>query len=141
MHNLELADSNISNELKVDILIGANYIWDFMSEKIRRGESGPVAVQTTLGWVSNGKVDQNKCNLHVLKISCEPFTLNDIDNSFDKFWLIESTGVLPEKKVEPNLIETICEKITFMGSGIKYHCRGKRTMKSYPISILIVKIG
>ena len=64
-----------------------------------------------------GKVDQNKCNLHVnlvsthvLKISCEPFTLNDIDNSLDKFWLIESTGVFPEKRVEPNLIEPICEK-------------------------------
>ena len=48
LHNLELADSNTTNKLNADILIGANYIWDFMIGNIRRGESGPVAIQTTL---------------------------------------------------------------------------------------------
>ena len=42
--NLRLADSSSGeSELKIDALIGANYYWDFITNKIV-GESGPVAV-------------------------------------------------------------------------------------------------
>ena len=49
---------NDSSDLKfscnIDILIGADYYWDFVTGNIRRGNSGPVAVETILGWVISG---------------------------------------------------------------------------------------
>ena len=42
-------------ELEVDILVGANFIWQFQKgETIRGGPSDPVAIHTTLGWVLSG---------------------------------------------------------------------------------------
>ena len=57
LKNLAFADSNSNNEeLEVDVLIGANHIWDFSNGNIKQGKDGPVAVETTLGWVLNGPV-------------------------------------------------------------------------------------
>ena len=52
---LKLSDSSNSKfNCNVDILIGADYYWDFVSGNIKRGNSGPVAVETILGWVLSG---------------------------------------------------------------------------------------
>ena len=52
---LKLSDSSDSNfNCYVDILISADYYWDFVSGNIKRRNSGPVAVETILGWVLSG---------------------------------------------------------------------------------------
>ena len=52
---LKLSDSSDSKfSCNVDILIGADYYWDFVSDNIRRKNSGPVAVETISGWVLSG---------------------------------------------------------------------------------------
>ena len=52
---LNLADSSTlsgDNDVEVDILIGADYYWKFVTGTIKRGNKpGPVAVLTRLGWV------------------------------------------------------------------------------------------
>ena len=57
--------------LEVDFLIGADYLWEFMKGKVVRGEKDePVAISTSLGWVLSGplKIPQRKpmagTNLH-----------------------------------------------------------------------------
>ena len=51
----KLSDSSDSKfSCNVDILIGADYYWDFVSDNIRRKNSGPVAVETISGWVLSG---------------------------------------------------------------------------------------
>ena len=43
------------DELEVDVLIGADYLWRFQTGDTRRGKSEkPVAIQTELGWVLSG---------------------------------------------------------------------------------------
>ena len=47
--------------LQVDILIGANFLWDFLSgQTIRGGPQQPVAMQTLLGWVLSGPLKAGK---------------------------------------------------------------------------------
>ena len=47
----ELADdSGDVRELQVDILIGSDYYWQFITGQLQRGTSGPVVIQTCLGW-------------------------------------------------------------------------------------------
>ena len=49
------ADEN-ENNVEVDVLIGADYYWHFLTGAIKRGESGPTALQTKVGWVLSGPV-------------------------------------------------------------------------------------
>ena len=59
---LNLADSSTlsgDNDVEVDILIGADCYWKFVTGTIKRGNKpGPVAVLTRLGWVLSGPVIQ-----------------------------------------------------------------------------------
>ena len=42
-------------ELEVDVLIGADYLWMFQTSDTRRGKSGePVTIKTELRWVLSG---------------------------------------------------------------------------------------
>ena len=66
LRGLPLADSNPRNlPLDIDILIGADHYWDFLHDKIIRGESGPVAVSSYLGYILSGNIDDGKRNSSV----------------------------------------------------------------------------
>ena len=45
-----------------DNLIGGDYYWEFMSDEVVRGESGPVAILIKLGFVLSGQ-SGNACYL------------------------------------------------------------------------------
>ena len=52
---LKLSNSSDSKfKCNVDILIGADYYWDFVSGNIKRRNSAQVAVETVLDWVLSG---------------------------------------------------------------------------------------
>jgi hypothetical protein len=56
---LDLADpAEDSSQLEVDVLVGSDQYWDLASGEIRRGQFGPVAINTELGWVLSGPADQ-----------------------------------------------------------------------------------
>ena len=59
LSGLDLADnSSPSSDVDIDILIGADFYWNFVSNESRRGEGcGPVALSTRLGWVLSGPID------------------------------------------------------------------------------------
>ena len=57
LRGLQLADNNPRNlPLEIDILIGADHYWDFIYNKVVRGENGPVAVSSTLGYILSGSI-------------------------------------------------------------------------------------
>ena len=69
---------NVNNsDSQIDVLIGADHYWDFMTGEVKRGSKGPVAIKTILGWVLNGtfqlqsssQTSVNLCDSHVLKMS------------------------------------------------------------------------
>ena len=54
---LPLADpSDERQQLDVSILIGGDQYWSFITGETRRGQSGPVAIHSDLGWVLSGSV-------------------------------------------------------------------------------------
>ena len=53
--NLKLADPPTEDcGSEVDVLIGNDFYWPFFTGDMKRGESGPVAMKTGLGWVLSG---------------------------------------------------------------------------------------
>ena len=72
---------NGCHTLNIDILVGGDYYWQFFSGKIVRGIAGPVAMETSLGWVLSGSVPNNSTNTnvliatHVMKVKLNPLAL------------------------------------------------------------------
>lgn len=112
LHNLILADSSVGLEnSEVDILIGCDQYWDLVTGEVRRGENGPTAIHTRLGWVVSGPVERalippsfnpatNLATTHVLRCAASPSQIQSqgIDKELRNFWDLESLGILREER-------------------------------------------
>ena len=118
---LDLADSsNPTSGLPVDLLVGADYYWKLVTGNVCRGEGGPTAIHTKLGWVlsgpsSPGNSENSLVNLsvtHVLHTGTDLNTDYALDNQLSAFWDLESFGVVENKK---SVLEEFEERIHFTG--------------------------
>ena len=96
-------NSGGNSELEVDVLIGGDYYWSIFTRKIVRGEIGPVAMETLLGWILSGNTEvkglPEYVSTHVLKISYvgelnESTRDNCLTDSIKKFGQIEEASVM-----------------------------------------------
>ena len=84
--------------MKVDMLIGSDIYWDLVTGETIRGQSGPVAVNTRLGWVLSGPAEPvgqqdptvSLMTTHTLKVSA--LEDNDTDVLLQSFWELDSFG-------------------------------------------------
>ena len=111
LFNLDLADEFPEAEAHVDILIGADVMWRFMSGETRRGESpnSPIAIAMKLGWVLSGpmaeipKSKMSSVNLnatHVLFVANSgiPAQTDEVlQNQVNRFWELESIGIVDKE--------------------------------------------
>ena len=96
--------------MEVYVLIGADYYWHFLTGAIKRGESGPTALQTKVGWVLSGPVQGgsalnltqvNFTNTHALRVDTHDQFMNEssenraLERKLAEFWDLEdSTKIL-----------------------------------------------
>jgi hypothetical protein len=100
LSQLDLADPSSGEMLEVDLLIGSDFYWEFMTGETIRGQSGPVAVKTTLGWVLSGPVETtghlkstaSLITTHTLR--AEGVTNQELNTTLKTFWDLESLGIL-----------------------------------------------
>ena len=99
---LDMADSSDGKTaVDIELLIGADYYWDLATGHTRRGESGPVAICTKLGWVLSGPApavlrDQFSTNLmtvHSSDVTTQSPSISNLDNILHSFWELESLGI------------------------------------------------
>ena len=121
LSNLELADHGcVKGSLEINILIGADHYWKFVTGKVVHGTTGPTAIHTVLGWVLSGPVPNisgheaslNLISAHALKV--EAFTLQCNDCSLDQrireFWDLETLGI---RKNESSVYDKFMQTINF----------------------------
>lgn len=101
LSGLDLADPPSTEAvMEVDILIGSDYYWNFTTGAIRRGDNGPVAIHTSLGWVLSGMIsasaDQDSSLsflvTHTLRTDAVNPTEN-LDEVLRSFWDLEALGI------------------------------------------------
>ena len=91
-----------------------------MTGEVRRGEGGPTALHTRLGWVLSGPIESStrECgpsvnlvsSTHVLRCAAvPPQPLNkDLTGELKQFWDLESLGISsPEQSVHSQFIDSI----------------------------------
>ena len=78
----------------MDILIGSDYYWELTTGNVRHGNTGPVAINTKLGWVLSGPGPPIPIELHAtslitihnLMIDTEVLNNSDLTNKLHSFW-------------------------------------------------------
>ncbi|XP_078357270.1 uncharacterized protein LOC144642154 [Oculina patagonica] len=95
-------------EQEIDVLIGLNFYYSFVTRDIVRGGSSElVAVRTTLGWVFCGPTGghDQECTVSMnVQISVE----EQLNETLQKFWDLESIGVRP---AESSIFTTHAEDV------------------------------
>ncbi|XP_044165233.1 uncharacterized protein LOC122949165 [Acropora millepora] len=103
LEGLELAD-NFDNTESIDVLIGSDYYWDFVSGDSIKGDQGPTAVYSKFGWLLSGPMHDHSSsgvvssNLIISGGSDDMFGEqdNELVESLKKFWETESIGIISE---------------------------------------------
>ena len=99
--------AHLNNDVVVDILVGSDHYWNFISGRVIRGKDGPTAIHTKLGWVLSGPIngatqeERQQNNLvitPVLKSTVKPVdvTNESLDGNLRSFWELESLGIKPK---------------------------------------------
>ena len=128
LKGLILADHCTSdNDVVVDILVGSDHYWNFVSGRVIRGKDGPTAIHTKLGWVLSRPINgatqderqqNNLVTTHVLKSAVKPIdvTNESLYGNLRSFWELESLGIKPK-----SLYEEFEEKISFENQRYEVH--------------------
>ena len=128
---IELADNFTDHEASsIDVLIGSNYYWSVVNGELRKGESGPVAMNSIFGWLLSGPVDSlsNTSTLanhaHVIITDAVNGTSSDnqddlLSRTLKRFWDTEAIGIHSSQTNEPSTLFPL--KIAF--DKIRYEVR------------------
>ena len=126
LRNLPLADwGDGSVDLEVDVMIGADYVHNFLLDHIVRGEQpfSPVAILTRFGFVLSGPIQlpaldtcsSNVTVAHVLKTSAiVQDANNEINSELRQFWELENLG-MKNDTTAVEVDELMEDKIKFDG--------------------------
>ena len=123
LQGLKLADNSFGHsELEIDLLVGADIYWTFITGRIIRGEYGPTAVESHVGWILSGPscflnlqaTFTNLSQTHVLKVSESSLADDSIKETLTKFWSPESMGIHPND--ENSVHESFLANIKFDGT-------------------------
>ena len=131
-------------ELKIDLLLGADFYWNFVSERIIVGKLGPVAVQTSLGWVLSGRMEKGRglstkhtLASHVLAATVETEEEQGLDYLVQRFWKLDSV-ITPEEN-DLGVVEKFKESLIFDGSRYTVSLPWKQEIGVIPDNFSLLK--
>ena len=82
-------------EKEIDVLIGLDFYYSFVTRDVVRGGSGePVAVRTTLGWVFCGPTGGHDQE-YTVSLNVQIVVEEQLNEILQKFWDLESIGIRP----------------------------------------------
>jgi len=113
LEGLWFSDISEREHLEIDILVGADYLWEFQTGSIIRGElAEPVAVETKLGYVLSGPLKGMQKEPINVQLCIQEEGLNEKVN---RLWDLETVGIKEENPVYESLID----EISFNGERYK----------------------
>lgn len=115
-------DCSGDDDAMVDILVGSDQYCQIVTERVVRGDHGPTAFQTKLGWVLSGPLHRamqnehqqsNLVTVYVLRTAVHPLNIanESLDGNVRRFWDLESLGIK-----QRSMHEEFEEKISFQNN-------------------------
>lgn len=110
LQDLDLADPAQTKGMRIDLLLGADVMGQFMQEGLLRLKNSHVIAQkSTFGWILSGPVESstNSHHVSVQHVTC------DLDEKLQRFWEIEeSPGKPPLSEEDERTEQTFHETTT-----------------------------
>ena len=146
LQGLQLACGTVIGTDSVDLLITADHYWSVFTGRIIRGDpSGPVALETKLGWVLSepAAVRAESCTInlsatHVLEI--ESGDISHVQDDLQKFWDLETLGI---RDTETSVHDKFSNEIRFTGERyqVKLPFKDNHPMRSDYYTNAFTKVG
>ena len=111
---LKLADPDVlyAGQLKIDILLGGDYFWDFICGTICKTEFGPTAINSPVGVILSGNCNTyNEKNIYHTNFISQRNVSTEISNDIlseqvNKLWEVDNLGIsLQETDCSPVLTQ------------------------------------
>ena len=124
----------LQEELEVDVLIGADYLWSFQTGDTRKGKAGePVAIQTELGWVLSGPLKGREVESSgVTQVNfvgqAMRWDSDSLENNVERLWSFEGLGIVEKDRVHEHFLD----RISFTGSRYSVKLPWKENNDSLP---------
>ncbi|XP_031560795.1 uncharacterized protein LOC116296835, partial [Actinia tenebrosa] len=121
LKNLNFADSYPRDSVEIDVLIGADFYYSFVTGNCERGNSlnSPTAVESVFGWVLTGPIEGTSKNTTSMIAVLEN---TEITQTLKRFWELEAIGISKEEsavhsKEEECAVEDFNRELKFDGSN------------------------
>ncbi len=119
---LDLADpADGQSPLEIDILVGSDQYWELTTSETQRTRSGPVAINTELGWILSGPAmppDQiqplTSLMAHTLRVDGLPLTDQALDDSLKSLWDLDSFGISSRSDINLSVHESFEDSVCFI---------------------------
>ncbi|KRY09373.1 hypothetical protein T12_2894, partial [Trichinella patagoniensis] len=121
--------------LTIDVLIGVDHYYDFVTGRMKRNATGSIALETLLGWIICGKPHSSpseKARVLLTKVE-EP-----TDAALRKFWEIEAMGITPEDDVAPEdtrMMERFEKSLSFNGERYQVGLLWSEGQPDLPVNV------
>ena len=132
-------------QLEIDVLIGADYLWNFQTGNVVRGGVGePLAVETQLGWVISGPLEYSQSADRERAVSVnfvgKDSTITErLEQDIQVLWDLETLGISESDEVYEEFVDNIC----FNGDrySVKLSCKEGRDLldSNYELSLSRMK--
>ena len=129
LSSLKLADCFEGDELDtMDVLVGSDYYWKFMTEETCHGTDGPVAAHSVFGWLLSGDIDSTCGSVNTfthLILTNEPKCIvqDPIQKVLQKFWETESIGII---KINHEFTKKLLSHFNLNRVNMKLHSPDRR---------------
>ena len=95
---LKLADDRTEGETQIDVLVGADQYWNFVTGEVIRGESAGALSGPAHDRKPSSNTAINLTSIHLLKCQVTERPDPDIlESKLEKFWRLESLGIVPNE--------------------------------------------
>ena len=97
-----------SSHNTIDVLVGSDFYWAFVTREIIKTDHGPVAISSKLGWLLSGPSDHTvkdaitHTQLSIVQNIDYPFSESEEDRlltAVKRFWEVESIGTREQAKI------------------------------------------
>ena len=114
-YGIELADGVQKYDCekeKIDIIIGADHIWKFLTGRIHRTQSGYIACESSLGWILHGKRDSKKRS--------DTETFSYFTQSIPQLWDLDTIGITSENTEKEDTTLKVFKESTHRDENGRY---------------------
>lgn len=131
LKGLELADfDENNNQDSIDVLVGSDYYWDFVTGETVRGDFGPTAISSKFGWMlsgpskltkQGGEDEQRSSTNLIISSGLDDFQHNNAQRddqlvqALKQFWETEAIGIKGSNQIVEDANEGFLEEIAFDG--------------------------